>query len=428
MRRMNTAPSPTILRHRPSPQTFSITASSDPMSLSSSPASFPTVAPRTPAPAIDTNVQPVPMFYDADYSYPLFGGPVVVEPSSFVPTVTETPNFFREQTLGLLTPISHDQGYESSCSPMTTMSMSSLSLPFLPFGTGDQGAEHVMFQPHAPSPAQFTHSHVLQAHGLDLDLTMRELSELGDTLSGFASSPIGNDDHRIEQLLRATERVHSLLQPYFTLSPHSPTVAQSLDISTLGFMINTVLRATDAYHNVISPGTSQMQSHTGQHIARQASPPTRAISPQALSIHSSMPVQPSPHLQPSTPAPFATPMIPGSSAMSVSSPMLLSNSIGGMSPVPAIAPAMSTDVLPIAGPTMIGNYISHQVELSRWVLANIMLFHIRSLSQLQKRMEVCLSFCAPASISESLERLRTHISSVNTQIRTLIDMFGDADR
>lgn len=156
MRRTNTAPSPSLPRNQTSP-TFSVTVPSESMSLSPSPAtSFPSVAPRTPS--IDTNVQQAPNFYDTDSSYPLFGGPIVVEPSSYNASTADHSDAFQEQTLGFLTPISVDQGYEGACT--SVMTSSSFHSPFSS-RFGEFAPEPVTYHASAPPPTGFTHDQLL---------------------------------------------------------------------------------------------------------------------------------------------------------------------------------------------------------------------------------------------------------------------------
>lgn len=267
-----------------------------------------------------------------------------------------------------------------------------------------------------------------QDHGLNLDATRQELADLCNTLSNYASRPASNDGRRVEQLLHATERIHSLLEPYFALSPNRPSAAQSLDISTVDFMIGILFRATEAYSILLKPTTPSDQTRTLSQLVYQRTPSTTGVSPRALSINSSMAAQPSPQLRPGRPSSFSGPVVRGITDLSSNNVLALSASTDESdSGTSAGVLELSVHGLPIPGPTILGHYISQQPELSRWVLATVMLFQMRSLTQLQKSMEASLRFYAPPSITQSLQELRSRTNSIKASIRRLIEMFDDED-
>lgn len=128
-RRTNTAPPPAF-RHRQS-HSFSGMPNTQSLSMSPSPGTFPPAAPRTPS--LDESMHPTPVFASpSEYQYPLFEGPVIVEPQAFMPLAFDTTEYFHDHSQSMPTPIS----YEGSCSPMTTVS--SVNMAYLPVMSTEQ--------------------------------------------------------------------------------------------------------------------------------------------------------------------------------------------------------------------------------------------------------------------------------------------------
>lgn len=462
-RRTRTAPASSLLRRYPS-QTFDVHVPGHSFSMSPSPAPFAPVQPRTPM--LDTAVSQGPVFYQEEYTYPVFESPMVLQPPQAFPPPTLNTNIFRESTPGLLTPISMDQGYDSAASPMTTMS--SMSMPFIGIlGPGDElHFEPESHSPPAPSASGVDQSlevctsscfdlygrlHISKNHGLDLNETLQMLSGIGSTLSS-CTSPQGIDDStRVENLLHATERVVQLLRPYFEVSPQSANIAQSLESSTLGFMVSIVSHAVEAYDAILHPPSIHSPAAPTRQSNRPATPP-HTISPQALSISSSMPVSMGEFFGPSdvpqiphpatasvssTAAPPSTTFPFSPAALSISAPQSERLSVpnlmapiiftAGSSNPPVIAPAMSSGPLPDID-AWVGRFTSRDTDLKRWILANTMLYQIRALSHLERRIEICLSFCAPPQIAESLDQLSNRITHVKRSVKNMVQLLADEDR
>lgn len=415
MRRNNTAPSPTTLRHK---QSFSLVSSTQSLSMSPSPGTFPTVAPRTPS--LDGSMHPTPLLTSpGEYPYPGFDGPMIVGPHTLVPQQFED-QFFHEHTQGLLTPSS----YEGSCSPMTTASSINMP-PYIP-----TILDHPMqYEPSAISQplnlevrqdlSAYQNSgtdHHLQMQGFNLSDTLNQLAELEQFLPDQAPGNQYSPDQRMETLLKAADEIHMLLAPYFD-TDSSVSAAHSLAGETLEYIISVFNRVMQAFEAMVDlpaqPHPTAMR-HARHLSVENASPFTRAVSPAVLSIHSPMPMHASPMLQP-TQSPYHPTSTPVSHTRSGSSPLQMSVTANGAS-------------LPSPGPLRLGQeYESLDPELTKWVLANTLHWHVRNLSKLQKRMEVCLSFCATPQTEHGLGELSHRIVKVRTQLQGIINQLQLSD-
>lgn len=262
--------------------------------------------------------------------------------------------------------------------------------------------------------------------GISLTETVNCLNDLERSLPDRMPITSSTPGQRMEALLKAIDGITSLLAPVFESTANAAMPAQEIDADTLSFMISVFNRVMEAFQSTIiplPPPPAIPIRHT-RHLSVETAPvPSRAVSPAVLQINSPLPRHATPMMQP-TSTPYIPTSMTTSHIRSSSTPMHFSVTTSSSVSAPMML-ASSAD-LPIPGPFRLGQeYESYDCDLNRWVLANTLMYQVRALSKLQKRILVSLSLCATPLIESGLEELSGRIAETAMHIDAMVNQLAE---